>query len=112
MSTNTSNIDPRYKKQFLLGSKIAENPGLIFKFKPFGRKELESLNMPVLILVGDQDIINKKSIVEKASESISGAETSVIPDAGHFLTMDQIEITNNRISEFMNSSEAISAAGF
>ncbi len=106
MSSNSSKIDRRYIDQFLMGSQMAENSGIIFKFRLFKRKELEILEMPVLILIGDEDIINKKSVVKKANKFIRGAETFIINDAGHFLSMDQTEATNNKIKEFMNSPKS------
>jgi pimeloyl-ACP methyl ester carboxylesterase len=78
------------------------------KFKPYKRKELKTLKMPVLVLIGDQDIINKKSIIEKANKFIPHAETWIIQDAGHFLSMDQSEITNSRILDFLNTQEVTS----
>jgi pimeloyl-ACP methyl ester carboxylesterase len=59
--------------------------------------------MPVLVLIGDQDIINKKSVLIKASHYIPQIEISIVPNAGHFLSMDQTKITDGRIMDFINS---------
>ena len=102
MSTHVSEIDKLYIDQFHLGSLIADPANLLVGFIPFSRKELRKLKMPVLVLIGDQDIINNKAVIEIANEFIPHAETWIIPDAGHFLSMDQTEITNFRILDFLN----------
>lgn len=105
MSIDVSRMDTLYVDQFHLGSKIADPALLLKNFTPFTRKELITLKMPVLVLIGDKDIINKKSAVEKANEYIPQAETWIIRDAGHFLSMDQSEVTNDRIVNFLNSKD-------
>lgn len=108
MSANVTRLDTLYIDQFYRGTKIAGSTGMLMNFSPFGRKELKTLKMPVLVLIGDQDIINKKSVIEKANEYIPNAETWIIKDAGHFLTVDQSEIINSRIINFLNEQEVTS----
>lgn len=103
MSTNISHIDSLYITQFYLASKISDPAKLLGSFTPYSKKQLKKLKMPVLVLIGDQDIINKKFTAKKASETMAHSETVIIPAAGHFLSMDQTEITNTTIMEFLDS---------
>jgi pimeloyl-ACP methyl ester carboxylesterase len=103
MSTNVPQINTLYIDQFYLGTKISDPVKLLKNFVPYTRKALRKLKMPVLVLIGDEDIINKKSVVLKASHFIPQVEISVVPHAGHFLSMDQTKITDGRIMDFINS---------
>jgi pimeloyl-ACP methyl ester carboxylesterase len=69
---------------------------------PFSDKELQSLSIPVLVLIGDHDIINGGKSLEKARKLISNVSTETIMDAGHFLTIDQATATDERIMDFLN----------
>jgi pimeloyl-ACP methyl ester carboxylesterase len=60
--------------------------------------------MPVLLLIGDHDIIIKGKSIEKAKELLPHSETSIIKNAGHFLSFDQSETINSRILDFLNQT--------
>ncbi len=62
------------------------------RWSGFGREELMSLQMPVLIAVGDHDWVRLDHVLETFS-LIPDAELAVIPDAGHFaLHTDQTKL--------------------
>lgn len=97
-------INDKYKEQFYLANKYGRSKPDLMKMVKFDEAELKSLKIPVLVLVGDHDVINDVDILEKATEMIPHVETAVIPDAGHFLSVDQPEIVNKKILDFLNKN--------
>ena len=94
-------IDDKYKEQFYLANKFGRSRPDLMKMKKFSKESLQSLSMPVLVLVGDHDVINDVGILDKAKELIPHVQTRVITDAGHFLSIDQYEIVNKQIVDFL-----------
>lgn len=95
-------IDYKYKEQFYLANKFGKsNPGLT-KMLQFKEKDIAALRIPVMVLVGDHDIINSPKALNKAKELLPDAETALIKDAGHFISIDQYEIVNKKIVDFLN----------
>ena len=60
------------------------------------------MKIPVLVLIGDRDIVNDAKAIERAHEYIPEVETAVISDAGHFLSIDQSAVVNQKILNFLN----------
>lgn len=58
------------------------------KWEGFSDKQLASLNVPVLIAVGDHDFVRVEHAAE-AAKRIPNAELAVIPDAGHFVLFSE-----------------------
>jgi pimeloyl-ACP methyl ester carboxylesterase len=103
MSENVDNIEQKYIDQYFIGAQKAKNTMLLFQMIPYSEEELKKLSMPVLLLIGDNDIVNKEKTVEKANELLLHVETGIVKNAGHFLSMDQSEIVNARILDFLES---------
>ncbi|MFT3795983.1 alpha/beta fold hydrolase [Flavobacterium sp.] len=95
-------IDQKYKEQFYLANKFGRSKPDLMKMTRFSKQELQSLKIPVLVLVGDRDVINDVGILTKAAETIPHAETDMIMNAGHFLSIDQAEMVNIKIVDFLN----------
>lgn len=100
-STHPEKISPVYKRQFYLANKYAKSNSSMFKMHPFSDKELESIKNPVLVLIGDKDVINSQESLERAQKYLVNCKTKIIKDAGHFLTIDQPKITNDAIINFL-----------
>lgn len=100
-STHPENISPVYKRQFYLANKYAKSNSSMLKMTPFSDKELESISNPVLVLIGDHDVINSEDSLERAQKYLANSKTKVVKDAGHFLTIDQSKITNDAIVDFL-----------
>ncbi|MDQ6531683.1 alpha/beta hydrolase [Flavobacterium sp. LHD-85] len=101
-STHPENISRIYKRQFYLANKYAKSNSSMLKMMPFSDKELESIQNPVLVLIGDKDIINSEESLERAQKHLSKSETKIIKDAGHFLTIDQPKIVNDAVINFLD----------
>ncbi|MCK0147136.1 alpha/beta hydrolase [Arenibacter sp. F26102] len=100
MSSNVANISDTYLKQYYLGSELESENKFITSMQPFSKDELISLQMPVLVLIGDDDMINEKRTVEIANTLPKG-KGEVIQNAGHFLSIDQAETVNKKMLDFL-----------
>ena len=108
MTYNVDNISQLYINQYYLATKIATINKCFMQMRPFSETELKSLNMPILVLIGDQDIINKDKSIEKAKRLLPIVEVEKIKNAGHFLSVDQPEIVNKRMLDFLNTKSNVS----
>lgn len=95
-------IDTIYKKQFYLANKFAKTNTSMLQMTPFSKEELQNITIPVLVLIGDHDVINSVDTVERAKKLIQNSEAQKIKNAGHFLTIDQSKLVNQKIVDFLN----------
>ncbi len=100
-STHPEEIDPIYKKQFYLANKYAKPNSDIFEMIPFSDEDLQKIKNPVLVLIGDTDIINSEKSLERAQKFLVNSKTKTIKDAGHFLSIDQSKKVNEEIVTFL-----------
>ncbi|SMG15024.1 alpha/beta fold hydrolase [Arenibacter troitsensis] len=100
MSSNVANINDAYLKQYKLGTELESENKFITSMQPFSNDELKSLQMPVLVLIGDDDMINEKRTVAIANMLPKG-KGEVIQNAGHFLSIDQAETVNQKMLDFL-----------
>ncbi|MEO8534002.1 MAG: alpha/beta hydrolase [Flavobacterium sp.] len=107
-SSHPENISPMYRRQFYLANKYAKSNSSMLKMHPFSDDELKSISNPVLVLIGDRDVINSEESLERANKYVTNSKTKIIKDAGHFLTIDQPKIVNDAIIDFLNNKKSIS----
>ncbi|MEP6803912.1 MAG: alpha/beta hydrolase [Flavobacterium sp.] len=100
-STHPEKISPVYKRQFYLANKYAKSNSSMLKMTPFSDKELESIKNPILVLIGDHDVINSDESLERAQKYLVNSKTKIIKDAGHFLSIDQSKIVNDAMITFL-----------
>lgn len=100
MSSNIANINDVYLKQYKLGIDLESENKFVTSMQPFSNDELKSLQMPILVLIGDDDMINEKRTVEIANMLPKG-KGEVIQNAGHFLSIDQAETVNEKMLAFL-----------
>ncbi|MDA6069640.1 alpha/beta hydrolase [Flavobacterium sp. AC] len=100
-SAHPEKISPIYKKQFYLANKYAKSNSSMFKMHPFSDDDLKSITNPVLVLIGDHDVINSEESLERAKKYVSNSKTQVIKDARHFLTIDQPKVVNDAMIDFL-----------
>jgi pimeloyl-ACP methyl ester carboxylesterase len=68
----------------------------------FTDQELKQLDLPALLLIGAAErIYNHDKVIDRAHRLMSDLTFEIIPEAGHLLIMDQPEIINARILEFL-----------
>lgn len=94
-------INPIYKKQFYLGNKHAKSNSSFLQMQPFSDDDLQKITIPVLVLIGDNDIINSEEALTNARKNVPNCKTKTIKNAGHFLSIDQSQTVNNAILDFL-----------
>jgi pimeloyl-ACP methyl ester carboxylesterase len=67
----------------------------------FDEDELRQIQIPVLMLIGDQDRLNPPKAIERARQLIPHIETEIIPHAGHLLSMEQPDCVDRRVLQFL-----------
>ena len=97
-------IDDKYKEQFYLANKYGNSKPGLTKMIKFREKKIRSLKIPVMVLVGDHDVINNVKALKKAKELLPNAETILVKNAGHFLSIDQSEFVNKKVVEFLDKN--------
>lgn len=105
MTSDVDNIKQEYINQYFIATQMASMDKLMLKMLPYSKSELNSISFPVLTLIGDKDIINTEKSLEKAKELIPNSSTSIIKNAGHFISIDQSEIVNQKMLEFLEHVE-------
>lgn len=68
--------------------------------------ELQSLDLPVLILRGDRDPYLDAGIAQRLHQDIPGSRYSLLPDAGHFFQEDVPELINSELLDFFGGLDA------
>lgn len=101
LSVRSIKISKTYFDQYYLGTEKENLSACIFEMTPYSRKSMSALTMPVLVLVGDKDIINNQRCLDKVMKWVPNADTGIISNAGHFLSFDQPDTINSRIQAFL-----------
>ena len=62
---------------------------------------LATLEMPVLVVVGDEDKADFRAIALHLADEIPGAELVTVPGAGHLVGLDRPDVLNELLLEFL-----------
>lgn len=101
MSTDPDNIDTDYMEQYRVAQENDTVKKFMMQMKPFPKKELKKLKMPVYVLIGDDDMFNNKRTLHVTKKYIPNGHAEVIPNSGHFLSVDQAEKVNQKMLGFL-----------
>ncbi|MBP7809862.1 MAG: alpha/beta hydrolase [Bacteroidia bacterium] len=101
MTSNIENIEQDYINLYFLSTKKASVNKCFLQMRPFSEKELKSLHMPILVLIGDKDIINNAKSLDIARTTFSNGKSEIIENAGHFLSVDQATVVNEKVLIFL-----------
>lgn len=63
---------------------------------------LSSLELPVLVILGEDDKADFHKIAQHLAEEIPGAELVTVPGAGHLVGIDQPDVLNELLLEFLS----------
>lgn len=96
-----NNINLEYKNQLYLANKHAKSSSSFLQLLPFSDEDLKKITIPVLVLIGDHDVINSEESIKNAEKLLPNCKTKTIKNAGHFLSVDQSEIVNEVILDFL-----------
>lgn len=100
-STHPENISPVYNRQFYLANKYAKSNTSMLKMQPFSDDDLKLITHPVLVLIGDHDVINSEKSLERVQNILVKGKSKIIKDAGHFLSIDQSKTVNEDMVTFL-----------
>lgn len=64
-------------------------------------EEIRQIQVPTLIVVGDQDVATVPAKAERIHAQIAGSRLVVIPGAGHTSTVEEPEAVNNALLAFL-----------
>ncbi len=67
---------------------------------------ISQIDMPVLVLVGDQDAATVPEKSERMHAAIPGSKLVIIPNAGHSSTIEEPEAVNAALTEFLETDAA------
>jgi pimeloyl-ACP methyl ester carboxylesterase len=81
-------------------------PGIVgaleaMKCRPDSTPLLPTLDMPALIVVGDEDQITPPEQARAMARAIPRAQLMVVPDAGHLPPVERPEVTTDALREFL-----------
>ena len=65
------------------------------------RDRAAAIDVPTLVLVGDEDVITPAALSEQLAALIPGAKLAIIPGAGHLTNLEQPEAFNAAIEGFL-----------
>lgn len=69
-------------------------------------ERLDRIRIPTLVVVGDQDVATVPAKAERIAGRIPDARLVVIPIAGHTATVEEPEVVNRELSEFLSDPRA------
>lgn len=110
MTCNVDSMKQAYIDQYYMGLEQSSISKCFMDMTPFTDKELKSLDMPVLVLIGDRDIINNEKSLKRARRLIKHIEVGTIKNAGHFLSMDQADVINKVMVDFFEENHEVQIA--
>ncbi|WP_059050579.1 alpha/beta fold hydrolase [Paenibacillus senegalimassiliensis] len=103
MTGEESYINQTIKNQFIIGMQNALPRTQLFA-SYIKDVELQLIQAPVLLLIGDQDIqYNVEKAVKRARELIKDVKATVLPQTGHGLPLEKPEVVNRLLLDFLSS---------
>jgi pimeloyl-ACP methyl ester carboxylesterase len=70
--------------------------------RPDSVATLKTINVPVLIITGDEDVTTGVAEAELMKQNIAGAQMRVIAKAGHYSPWEQPEEAGRLLREFLS----------
>ena len=97
-------VNELFVEQFVLGVKnFRSRPQIRVLPTVFTDDELRQIKAHTLLLIGGKEVIYDPEVaVNRAKQLIQSIEAEVVPNASHGLPMEQPELVNERILEFLN----------
>ena len=72
---------------------------------PVDREELRKIRAPVLLLIGDHEVIYRpEKAIQRATRLVSGLKAEIVPGANHSAQYTAPDFVNARILEFLADS--------
>ena len=102
ISTKGYSLEDPVFEQMIIG--MTNMRHLSFMRPVFTDDELRQIIVPILLLIGDHEIMYEpKKALERATSLIPDIQAELIPNASHMLNKDQPELVNKKILEFLSA---------
>jgi len=66
--------------------------------------DVAKLGLPVLFLVGAQDVLHPVREIQMVQEAVTGSALAVVPDAGHSVYFESPDVFNHEVLGFLNKA--------
>jgi len=106
-SVDPNKLDENYVNLYRIGTENDTLNKFLIQMKPFSSDDLQTLKMPVLVLVGDDDMFSTQKTIKITEKYLPRGKGEIISNAGHFLTVDQAQVVNKKMLEFLKSVDDI-----
>jgi pimeloyl-ACP methyl ester carboxylesterase len=70
--------------------------------RPDSVADLKSINVPTLIVIGEEDVLSTGADGELMRQNIAGSQLKVIPKAGHYAAWEQPELVGKVLRQFLD----------
>jgi 3-oxoadipate enol-lactonase len=71
--------------------------------RPDSTPLLSSINVPALIITGEEDALIPVDESRAMAAAVSGARLEIVPRAGHLANLEQPDAFNNALHEFLTT---------
>ncbi len=71
--------------------------------RPDSVADLKTINVPALIVIGEEDVLSTVADGELMRQNISGSQLKVIPKAGHYSPWEQPEMVGTTLRQFLDA---------
>jgi len=71
--------------------------------RPDSVPDLKTINVPTMIVTGEEDLFSPLADAELMRKNVSGSELKVIPRAGHYAAWEQPEAVGTVLRQFLDS---------
>ena len=75
--------------------------------RPDSVADLKSINVPTLIVIGEEDVLSTLADGELMRQNIAGSQLKVVPKAGHYAPWEQPELVGKVLRQFLDDAVLI-----
>jgi pimeloyl-ACP methyl ester carboxylesterase len=72
--------------------------------RPDSVADLKSINVPTLIVIGEEDVLSTVADGELMRQNIAGSQLKVVPKAGHYAPWEQPESVGKVLRQFLDDA--------
>jgi pimeloyl-ACP methyl ester carboxylesterase len=72
--------------------------------RPDSVADLKSINVPTLIVIGEEDVLSTLADGELMRQNIPGSQLKVLPKAGHYAPWEQPELVGKVLRQFLDDA--------
>ena len=72
--------------------------------RPDSVADLKSINVPTLIVIGEEDVLSTLADGELMRQNIPGSQLKVVPKAGHYAPWEQPELVGKVLRQFLDDA--------